>query len=147
MKDKPRPRNQNIFAGPVINYMLLAGVWTCIAPLVVFIWAINTGKPMVEAQCLCFVTLIFIQFFNAFSCRSLERSMFNLGVRANRWLIAAVTWEVLLLLLIIYLPALQGPFNTYPLDGQDWLVAVFAAATLIIVAEIYKAAYRSSPVK
>jgi Ca2+-transporting ATPase len=147
MKDKPRPRNQNIFAGPVINYMLLAGVWTCVAPLGVFIWAIDTGKPMVEAQCLCFVTLIFIQFFNAFSCRSLERSMFSLGVRANKWLIAAVTWEVLLLLLIVYLPALQGPFNTYPLDGQDWLVAVFAAATLIIVAEIYKAAYRSSPVK
>ena len=147
MKDKPRPRNQNIFAGPVINYMLLAGVWTCVAPLGVFIWAISTGKPMVEAQCLCFVTLILIQFFNAFSCRSLERSMFNLGVRANRWLIAAVAWELCLLGVIIYVPALQGPFNTYPLDGMDWLVAIFAAATLIIVAEIYKAAYRSSPIK
>lgn len=147
MKEKPRPRNQNIFAGPVINYMLLAGVWTCAAPLGVFIWALDIGKPVVEAQCLCFVTLIMIQFFNAFSCRSLERSMFNLGVRANRWLIAAVIWELCLLVVIIYVPALQGPFNTYPLDVQDWLVAVSAAATLVVAAEIYKAAYRSSPVK
>jgi Ca2+-transporting ATPase len=45
MRDKPRPRNQNIFAGPVINYMLLAGIWTCVAPLGVFIWALDIGKP------------------------------------------------------------------------------------------------------
>jgi Ca2+-transporting ATPase len=147
MKDRPRPRNQNMFSGPVLNYLLLAGVWTCVAPLGVFIWAINAGKPMVEAQCLCFVTLIIIQFINAFSCRSLVRSMFNLGVRANRWLIAAVAWELCLLCLIVYLPALQGPFNTYPLDARDWLVSAAAAASLIIAAEIYKAAYRSSPVK
>ena len=70
--------------------------------------------------------------------------MFNLGVRANRWLIAAVAWELCLLGVIVYVPALQGPFNTYPLDGIDWVVSVSAAATLIIVAEIYKAAYRSS---
>jgi Ca2+-transporting ATPase len=118
-----------------------------VAPLGVFIWALDLGKPVVEAQCLCFVTLIMVQFFNAFSCRSLERSMFNLGVGANKWLIAAVIWELCLLGAIIYVPALQGPFNTYPLDGQDWLVAVLAAATLVIVAEIYKAAYRSSPVR
>ena len=147
MKDKPRPRNQNIFTGPVINYLLLAGVWTCIAPLGVFLWALNAGKPMIEAQCMCFVTLILIQFFNAFCCRSLERSVFNLGVRNNKWLLAAVAWEFLLLCLIIYMPALQVPFNTFPLDWQDWIIVIASAASLLIVAEIYKAAYRSSPVK
>ncbi len=147
MKDKPRPRSQNIFTVPVINYLIVAGIWTCVAPLSIFIWALTSGKPLVEAQCVCFVTLIIIQFFNAYCCRSLERSVFNLGVKSNRWLHAAIASQVLLLCLIVYLPALQGPFNTYPLDGQDWLISIAAAASIIIVAEIYKAAYRSSPIK
>jgi Ca2+-transporting ATPase len=147
MNEKPRPRNQNIFSGPVLNYMLLAGLITCIVPLGVFIWALDNGKQMVEAQCLCFVTLILIQFVNAFSCRSLEKSMFNLGVKSNKWLLAAIAWEICLLAAIIYIPALREPFNTYPLDVQDWLIAVTGAGTLVIAAEIYKAAYRSSPIK
>ena len=147
MKEKPRPRSQNIFSGPVVNYLIVAGIWTCVAPLGVFIWALQSGKLLVEAQCVCFVTLIIIQFFNAYCCRSLERSVFNLGVKANRWLHAAIASQVLLLCLIVYLPALQGPFNTYPLGAQDWLFSIAAAASIIIVAEIYKAAYRSSPIK
>ncbi len=147
MKDKPRPRSQNIFTGPVINYMIVAGSWTCIAPLCIFIWALTSGKPLVEAQCMCFVTLIIIQFFNAYCCRSLERSVFNLGVKSNRWLHAAVASQVVLLGLVVYLPALQGPFNTFPLDWQDWVFSIASAASIIIVAEIYKAVYRNSPVK
>ncbi len=147
MKDKPRPRSQNIFTGPVINYMIVAGIWTCIAPLGMFIWALTSGKTLVEAQCVCFVTLIIIQFFNAYCCRSLERSVFNLGVKSNRWLHAAVASQVVLLGLVVYLPALQGPFNTFPLNWQDCLFSVISAASIIIVAEIYKAAYRNSPVK
>ncbi|MCX5997370.1 MAG: cation-translocating P-type ATPase [Chloroflexi bacterium] len=147
MKDKPRPRSQNIFTGPVINYMIVAGIWTCIAPLGMFIWALTSGKTLVEAQCVCFVTLIIIQFFNAYCCRSLERSVFNLGVKSNRWLHVAVASQVVLLCLIVYLPALQGPFNTFPLNWQDWFFSVTAAASIIIVAEIYKAVYRNSPVK
>ena len=147
MKEKPRPRSQNIFTGPVINYMIVAGVWTCIAPLGMFIWALTSGKRLVEAQCVCFVTLIIIQFFNAYCCRSLERSVFDLGVKSNKWLHAAIASQIVLLCLVVYLPALQGPFNTYPLDGQDWLFSIAAAASIIIVTEIYKAAYRSSPIK
>ncbi|MCX6002601.1 MAG: cation-translocating P-type ATPase [Chloroflexi bacterium] len=147
MKDKPRPRSQNIFTGPVINYMIVAGIWTCIAPLGMFIWALTSGKTLVEAQCVCFVTLIIIQFFNAYCCRSLERSVFNLGVKSNRWLHVAVASQVVLLCLIVYLPALQGPFNTFPLDWKDWFFSIASAASIIIVAEIYKAVYRNSPVK
>jgi Ca2+-transporting ATPase len=142
MSERPRPRNQNIFTLPVISYMAIVGIWTCIIPLVVFIWALNSGKSLIETQCLCFVTLIIIQFFNAFNCRSLEKSLFNLGVRVNKWLLAAVTWELCLLLLIVYLPAFQGPFNTYTLGGIDWLVAILGASTIIIVAEVYKLIYR-----
>ena len=135
---KPRPRNQTVFTGNTVNYMVITGIWTCLASLFVFIWALNMGKDLMEAQSLCFVTLIIIQFLNAFNCRSLERSIFNLGVSQNRWLLAAVGWELTLLLLVVYLPFLQGAFNTFALSIEDWVVAISSALTIVVVAEIYK---------
>jgi Ca2+-transporting ATPase len=138
MFKKPRPRNQTIFARNTVNYMVIMGIWTCLASLFVFVWALNMGESLMEAQSLCFVTLIIIQFFNAFNCRSLERSLFNLGVSQNRWLLAAVGWELTLLMLVVYLPVLQGAFNTFSLSIEDWAVALSSALTIVIVAEIYK---------
>jgi len=138
---KPRPRNQTIFTRTTVNYMVVTGVWTCLASLFVFAWALNVGKGLVEAQSLCFVTLIVIQFLNAFNCRSQERSLFNLGVSQNRWLLAAVGWELLLLLLVVYLPFLQGAFSTFALSIEDWVVAVSSALTIVVAAEIYKLVY------
>ncbi len=135
---KPRPRNQTVFTRTTVNYMVIAGIWTCLASLFVFVWALSAGKDLMEAQSLCFVTLIVIQFLNAFNCRSLERSIFNLGVKQNRWLLAAVGWELTLLLLVVYLPFLQGAFNTFSLSIEDWVVAVSSALSIVVVAEIYK---------
>jgi Ca2+-transporting ATPase len=142
MSEKPHPHGQSIFNRPVVSFMVMAGLWTCIVPLIAFIWALNAGKSVVEAQCICFVTLIIIQFFNAYNCRSLVKSLFKIGIPANKWLVIATAWEICLLLVIVYLPALQGPFNTYSLDLLDWTVAILGAATIVIAAEIYKVFYR-----
>ncbi|MDD5647694.1 MAG: cation-translocating P-type ATPase [Dehalococcoidia bacterium] len=135
---KPRPRNQTVFTRNTVSYMVIMGIWTCLASIFVFVWALNRGESLLEAQSLCFVTLIIIQFLNAFNCRSLERSIFNLGVNQNRWLLAAVSWELTLLVLVVYLPFLQGAFNTYSLTVEDWVVALSSALTIVVAAEIYK---------
>ncbi len=138
MKQKPRPRKQAIFSGTVLRYLTGAGIWTTIVTLGIFLWAVDSGKNFLEAQSMCFVTLILIEFFNAFNCRSLEYSLFKVGILANRWLLLAILWECILLGLVVYLPMLQGPFNTYPLSLLDWTVAVLSASTIFILAEIYK---------
>jgi Ca2+-transporting ATPase len=147
MEKSPRLRNQSIFTRDVIIFMVIMGVWTCLSALFVFVWAANSGKSMIEAQSLCFVTLIGVQFLNAFNCRSLEKSIFNLGVRVNKWLLAAVGWEICMLLLVVYLPVLQGPFNTYSLDWFDWLVSLGSAISIVVVIELYKLIYRRFIVK
>jgi Ca2+-transporting ATPase len=138
MQKKPRPRNQNIFTGSVMTYLLLAGVWTAVVTLAVFVWAVNTGRSMEEAQSLCFVTLILIEFFNAFNCRSLEQSLFQVGIFKNRWLWLAIAWECMLLLLIVYLPPLRAPFNTFPLAWWEWVIAILSASTIFFGLELFK---------
>jgi Ca2+-transporting ATPase len=138
MKRKPRPRNQTIFTAPVLRYMVGAGIWTALATLGVFLWAIDSGKSFLEAQSMCFVTLILIEFFNAFNCRSLEYSLFKVGPFTNKWLLLAIGWECIILSLVVYLPVLQGPFNTFALTWTDWVIAILSASTIFIAAEIYK---------
>jgi Ca2+-transporting ATPase len=138
MRQKPRPRNQTIFTKEVVRYLLLTGIWTCVATFGVFVWAVKAGKPPEEAQTLCFVSLIIIEFFNAFNCRSFNYSLFKIGPASNKWLLAAITWEICLLCLIVYLPVLQDPFRTYPLSVRDWGICILAGASIFILVEIVK---------
>jgi Ca2+-transporting ATPase len=138
MRQRPRPRNQTIFTKEVNVYLLLAGIWTCVATFGVFVWAVNSGRSFTEAQTMCFVSLILIQFFNAFNCRSLKHSLFEIGPASNKWLLAAIGWEICLLCLIVYLPALQGPFHTYALSVQDWGICILAGASIFILVELVK---------
>jgi Ca2+-transporting ATPase len=139
MLKSPRPRNQGIFTKGVIGYIAGTGIWTMVVTLGVFLWALGDGKPLLEAQSMCFVALILVEFFNALNCRSEEHSIFKIGFFSNRWLMAAIAWEIALMCLIVYLPALQGPFNTYSLDLKDWIIAVASASSIFILVEISKA--------
>jgi Ca2+-transporting ATPase len=61
---------------------------------------------------------------------------------ANRWLDLAIAWEVGLLLLLVYVPALQRPFGTFSLPLVDWGIVVAAALTVVPVLELVKALVR-----
>jgi Ca2+-transporting ATPase len=138
MKQKPRPRTQTIFTKQVNLYLVTMGIWTAIASFGVFVWALNSGKTFAEAQSICFVSLVLLEFFNAFNCRSFDYSLFKIGPAGNKWLLAAIGWELCLLSMVIYLPALQGPFHTYSLSAQDWGICLLTGASVFIIVEITK---------
>ena len=138
MRQKPRSRHQTIFTAPVLRYMVCAGIWTSAVSLAIFLWALDSGKSFLEAQSMCFITLILIQFFNAFNCRSLEHSIFKIGVFSNRWLILAIAVTMAMTILLFYVPFLHDVFNTYALSLTDWAIAISSASTIFIAAEIYK---------
>lgn len=102
-----------------------------------FAWALRARQSAAEAMALTFLSLVLIQFFTAYALRSDRRPVWQRPF-ANRWLNLAVLWELTLLTVIFYLPALQEPFGTFQLRPMDWLVAVTAAATILPVLEIAK---------
>jgi Ca2+-transporting ATPase len=104
----------------------------------IFKWALDAGKTMIEAQCLCFLTLIMIQFFKAYNFRSERHSVFKLGFFRNKWLNLAVGSQILLMLVIIYVPVFQDVFHTYPLDSFDWLVSLLLSLSIFPVLELSK---------
>ncbi len=142
MKQKPRPRGQGVFTKEVVTLMVVGGVWSCLVNLGVFKWALDAGRGMLEAQALCFLTLVLIQFFKAYNFRSDKQSIFKIGFFKNKWLNIAIVWEIALLAVIVYTPALQPSFHTFSLGGFDWLLVVLLAATVFPVLELTKAFFR-----
>jgi len=39
---------------------------------------------------------------------------------------------------IVYLPFFQGPFHTYAMSLQDWVIVVLAGVSVLVPVEIYK---------
>jgi Ca2+-transporting ATPase len=93
---------------------------------------------MLEAQALCFLTLIIIQFFKAYNFRSEKHSIFKIGFFKNKWLNLAIVWEAILLIVIVYTPFLQDSFHTFSLGIIDWIIVIVTAGTVFPVLELAK---------
>jgi Ca2+-transporting ATPase len=137
MKRKPRNQKSGIFTRPVVALMLAGGIWSTIVNLGLFIWALNSGRSQEEAMTMTFVSLVLIQFFKAYNFRSDRNSVFDKPF-ANKWLNRAIVWEVILLLVIVYLPSLHEAFSTFSLTLEDWLIVLALALTISPVLELVK---------
>ncbi|MDI6815118.1 MAG: cation-translocating P-type ATPase, partial [Dehalococcoidales bacterium] len=143
MEQKPRPRGQGIFTKPVVILMLIGGIWSMVVNLGIFKWALDVGRGMIEAQCLCFLTLIMIQFFKAYNFRHERKSLLEIGtIGKNKWLDLAIISQIMLMLVIIYVPFLQEPFHTFSLSVVDWAIVILLAGSVSPILEISKAVIR-----
>ena len=141
MQRKPRDPRVGVFTRPVVAILLAAGLWSAIVNMTLFVWLLERGRPVAEVMALTFVTLVLIQFFNAYNCRSDRRSLFHRPF-VNRWLNRAVAWVVVLLLAIIYVPFVQPAFGTFSLTPADWLLVISLAISIVPVIEAVKSMVR-----
>ncbi len=137
MHEAPRPRSEGIFRPSVVFLTVLGGVWSAAVNLSLFIWAMASGRGAAESMTMVFVSLVLIQFAKAFSFRC-DRESIVLRPFANRWLNLAILWEVMLLTVVVYVPALHAPFGTYALPFEDWLIVGLTALSVIPVLEAGK---------
>jgi Ca2+-transporting ATPase len=137
MRRKPRNPRTGIFTRPVVALMVAGGLWSTVVNLGLFVWAMRSGRSIEEAMTMTFVSLVLIQFFKAYNFRSDRHSVINQPF-ANKWLNLAILWELLLLVLIVYVPFLHRPFGTYSLPLVDWVIIIIAALTISPVLELVK---------
>ena len=144
MEQRPRPRDQSIFTRPVVILMTIGGVWSGFLNLAVFDWAFVTGRSLLEAQSLCFICLVIIQFFKAYNFRSDRQSIFKIGMFRNKWLNYSILSQIILLVAIVEVPSFHGLFNTFPLNWHEWLAIILIAGTIFPVLEISKFVIRKT---
>jgi Ca2+-transporting ATPase len=137
MRLPPRNRRGGIFTPSVVRLMVLGGIWSAIANLVLFIGARNFGYSTEAAMTLTFVSLVLIQFFAAYGYRSDHQHVLHRPL-ANGWLNLAILWEIGLLNLIMYVPFLQRAFDLTSLSLWEWAFLLVWSHTILPVLEFGK---------
>jgi Ca2+-transporting ATPase len=143
MERKPRDPRAGLFTRPLVVRLLASGMWSAMVNLGLFAWLLQNGRPLKDAMAMTFVSLVLIQFFNAYIYRSERSSVFRRPF-ANRWLNAAVGWEVLLLIAIIYVPFLQQLIGTFAFTWTDLALTSVVAFSIVPVLETVKWLQRRS---
>ena len=138
MNKPPRPPKENLFAGGLIQKIVLSGIIMTMASLFVQWWAIKEGYNVKTQQTMVFTTLCFVQLGNALSSRSNYQSLFSDGLFTNRGMWFAIILTVLLQLLIVYLPFLDSVFKTTVLAWKPMSVILTVTAGSIFCIELLK---------
>lgn len=142
MRRAPRPRTSGVLTRSMWFGFGLTGLTMALVTLAVLDLALPGGlfpgtHDMVHARTLAFTTLVFCQLFNVFNARSDETSALH-HLFSNRLLWAAVGLSALLQAAVVYLPALNRPFGTTPLQVEEWLLCIGMASLVLWINEAKK---------
>ncbi len=85
-----------------------------------------------------FFTLSSSELFRAFTARSERYPLMKIGLFTNKYMFYAVASSLVLLLAVMYLPFLNEPFNTVPLQLNHWAVMLPLIFVPSIAAELTK---------
>jgi Ca2+-transporting ATPase len=134
MNRPPRPPKENLFAGGLIQRILLTGTLMAVASIFIQWWTIKQGYNVRTQQTAVFTTLCFVQLGNALSVRSVYHSIFSTGLFANRGMWGAIILTVILQLLIVYVPFLHNIFKTasLPVNIMGTILVVTLVCVLLI---------------
>ena len=137
MKQKPKPKNEGLFAHGLGIKIVLQGFMFGILALVAFKLGENVTGTLAGGQTLAFMTLALSQTIQAFNMRS-EKSLFKIGVFSNKTLNLSCVVSVALLALVLFTPV-RIPFGLAVLPTNLYLIGLGLAFVPLVVMEIAKA--------
>jgi Ca2+-transporting ATPase len=136
MRRPPRSPKESIFKRLRI---FIAGmcIYITLGMLLVFYWALQRTS-LDAARTIVFASLIMLELFNAFNCRSLEHSIFKIGPLKNKWLNLAVVWEFILLNVVIFVAIFNPWVHTVPISLVEYAVVFAVGFSVIVFVELWK---------
>ena len=101
-----------------------------------------TPETAVLAATMGATTFSLFHIFAGLSCRSETQTAFSRDLLADRRQVVLYGLSLLLTILATELGFLQRVLGTQPLDGQQWLLCVVVAASVLVVDEVIKLVLR-----
>ncbi|MGK0467234.1 cation-translocating P-type ATPase [Clostridium sp.] len=159
MKYKPRNPKDSLFTGELLN-LLLNGTLIGILTLTAFIVGAKyySGDPnlfplfpgnlskdaLKHAQTMAFVVLSVSQLVHSLNMRNGKKSIFQIGLFSNKYLIGAIFFGIVLQDLIITIPFFSNAFSVHDLSLIDWGFVTVLSLMPLLFNEIVKIFKRSS---
>lgn len=144
MKKKPRDAKEGFFANGTAFKTIVGGVLIGSLTLAAFYFGLNEfgynffsddipDNVVQYARTMAFVVLCCSQLFYSLSLRHTTKSIFQIGIFSNGWLIASIIMGLLLQFAVIEVDSLAEAFKVHDLSMADWeMVFTFAFIPLIV---------------
>ena len=137
MDRPPRPPQEPIITRVMlIRIAIMTVALTSVVLAAFWIGLTEHGRDLAETM--AFATLALAELPIAYTSRSERYPLYRLGPFRNKWMKYAAGLSVLLTVLVIFVPFLNGPFNTVPLTLQQWEIVLPLALIPAAIAEISK---------
>ena len=151
MQRPPRPRHERLLSvGLLARAYLFLGPLEALGAMATFFLLLGSfgwqyGEPLaasdpryLQATSACLMAIVLAQMVNLFVCRHPRLPAWRLPLFENRWLLAGLASEGVLLLLMLYTPLGNRLFGTAPLPIVAFLYALPFALFLGIAEETRK---------
>ncbi len=140
MEQKPSAHNSPLLTKEMKTIIFIIGLFSDLILLGLFFWLYRKfGASQIDyIRTMIFVALTIDSIFYIFACKSLRKSIWQVSIFNNKYLIGAWFLGVLSLIGAIYLPVFQGLLKTVPLAAKDWIILGGLGLLELIMIEIAK---------
>jgi Ca2+-transporting ATPase len=156
MKEQPRAKTEGFFArgaglnvftgGLLIGLLTVTAFWYGYYEHGASPFDHQVDAEIVEyARTMAFMVLVASQLFYALAVRNHTKSIFQIGIFSNKFLIASIVLGLALQLLVIAIPFMQKAFGLQMLDVKGWVMVIAFGLMPLIVSEILKIFRRMNP--
>ncbi|XP_046348725.2 calcium-transporting ATPase type 2C member 1-like isoform X3 [Haliotis rufescens] len=143
IRKPPRCVQDPIITRGLIAQILVSAFIIVSGTLWVFWREMSDNKITPRDTTMTFTCFVFFDMFNALSCRSQTKSIFQVGFLTNKVFLVAVGGSIIGQLLVIYFPPLQAVFQTEALHATDFLFLIALTSSVFVVSEIRKLVQRT----
>lgn len=142
MARPPVKRDAHILSRASLERAFLLVPVMGLGTLGLFAWALHSGYRYEHAQTMGFTVLCAFQWFNGLNARSHLRSIFQVGLFTNKFVLAGLGAAVSLQILAVHASFMQKLFFTVPLSLSEWVLVVAVASTALWADELRKLWFR-----
>lgn len=139
MNDKPRKKDESIIDKEMKSMIILKSILANVLLFIIFVYFWKTTNDIKLTRTIVFVGFGIDALFYIFSIRSLRKMIWRINPFSNMYLIAAVAFGWVMLLLAIYWSPLQALLRTVPLTANHWVLMIGFGLCNVVIIETVKA--------
>lgn len=141
MNEPPRDPDEPILDTEIKITVAIQSIAITVATLLAYFVGLKwygQAEGLHHARTMAFSTLIICELLRSYTARSIDKTVFEIGVFTNKKLVMATVFSFLLMLVVIYVPVLNDAFGLMDLGPREIAVVLGSALIPLVAGEIQK---------
>ena len=141
MNEPPRDPDEPILDTEIKITVAIQSIAITVATLLAYLvglkwYGLESGIN--HARTMAFSALIICELLRAYTSRSIDKTVFEIGVFTNKKLVLATLFSFMLMLVVIYVPVLNDAFGLMDLGPREIAVVLGSSLIPLVAGEIQK---------